>query len=158
MSRSGSIQIWIRPDQIPTRAVWIHQDWIRTDLDTRPDLITTRADLDPPVLDPSRSGSGRIRFRPERIWIRPDQIPNGTDLIQSEWIQSEWIRTDLDPVGSGSGSVRIRDLDSTRPGSLALVQQDLSYRKNYLLSCGKIFPVAKSLKLFALLRQDLSCR
>jgi hypothetical protein len=111
----------------------------------RPDLITTRVDLDPPVLDPSM------------IWIRPDQIPNGTDLIQSEWI-----RTDLDPIGSGSGSRPDLDL---------------------LLSCGKIFPVAKiifliaarffmsliticsraawsflSLKLFALLRQDFSSR
>jgi hypothetical protein len=133
-TRTGSTQIWIRPDLITTRAIWIPPYWIHPD-------------LDPLVSDSDDNGSD----------------PTGMDLHRDlDLIQSEWIRTDMDPIGSGSGSRTDLDL---------------------LLSCGKIFPVAKtifffaarffmsliticsraarsflSLKLFALLRQHFSCR
>jgi hypothetical protein len=77
-ARTVSVQIWIRPDLIPTRA-----------------------DLDPP-------GSDSELNRSDPIGVDP--------------------HSDLDPIGSGSESVRIRDLDSTGPGTLALVRQDLSCR------------------------------
>jgi hypothetical protein len=83
--RSGSIRIGIRPERSGSARAGSIQIWIR------PDQIPTRADLDPPVLDLSRSGSAWIIFRTE----------------QSDLTQPEWILTDLDPIGSGSVSVRI---------------------------------------------------
>jgi hypothetical protein len=137
-TRTGSAQIWIRTDLIPTRAVWI------------------RTHLDPTGSYYDQSGSGsastRSRFRTEQIWSNL----NGFAQI---WIRSEadldqygseiWIRPDLDLLLSCG---KIFHVAKTICSIAAISFMSLIT----IRSCSKIFPVAKT--IFALLRQDLSYR